>query len=96
MRPELACVARPRRLWATTSGPGSDDGGDAIVGVEIDERSGGPEVPEPERAGLDLWQAVGAGGLGAGLVVVPWLALVSYHAFERWFLALKRFFPSAG
>jgi len=31
------------------------------------------------------------------VVVCSWLlALVSYHAFERWFLALKRFFPSAG
>ena len=31
------------------------------------------------------------------VVVCSWLlALVSYHAFERWFLALKRFFPSSG
>jgi len=31
------------------------------------------------------------------VVVCSWLlALVSYHAFERWFLALKRIFPSGG
>jgi hypothetical protein len=24
------------------------------------------------------------------------LGFVSYHAFERWFLAAKRFFPSSG
>ena len=62
--PELgapsALPGRPRSA-ATTSSPCKEDRSDAVVGVEIDERAGGPEVAEPERATLDLWQEVGVG-----------------------------------
>ena len=54
----------------------------------------GPEL----AAALQGWPPVLLTGAFTLAVVAASLALglVSYHAFERWFLALKRYFPSGG
>ena len=54
-----------------------------------------PVAPVMQQAGLGCTLLTGAFTLA---VIATSLALgfVSYHAFERWFLALKRCFPSGG